>query len=331
MKMAKRIKKGSALLLALTLILSGMAFSRVTAALGIETDRKCSVTFQVDGDLESEFAELAGIDIPVKVYKVADVSESGKYMALDGFESLDLESVTSETTAAEWEEKAAKATQILEETQAPATAEGLIQNGSGTIRDLSAGMYLAAAQEVKSETYAYKFTPYLISLPNNYNGTGNDDWVYDVTAGLKPGREDLFGKLVIDKTLTSFNASLGKATFVFQIEGVRDGESVYSDVVSIVFDGAGTKSVVIDKIPAGAEVTVTEIYSGASYELTSSPSQTVKIQASEEGEEGKEAHVSFTNDYNEKMNGGASVVNHFINNDGSWSVEQQPDSTQQEE
>ena len=74
--------------------------------------------------------------------------------------------------------------------------------------------------------------------------------VYDVTTGLKPSQEVRFGNLVIDKTVTSFNETLGNATFVFQIEGKKDGEQIYSDVVSAVFDAAGTKSILVDKIPA---------------------------------------------------------------------------------
>lgn len=331
MNMIRRIKKSGAAFLALALVLSGMAFSHADAALSIETNRKCSITIEVDGDLEGEFAELAKVDIPVKVYQVATVSESGKYTALEGYEALGLEDVTPDTTAAEWEAKAAEAARIVEEKQLPATAEGLVQNGRGTIQNLSTGMYLVAAQEVRTEEHAYRFTPYLLSLPNRYpDADGNDEWVYDVTAGLKPGVEDLFGKLIIDKTLTSFNETLGDATFVFRIEGVKDGKKVYSDVVSIVFDSAGTKSVVIDNIPVGTEVTVTEIYSGASYRLTSPESQTVVIQPSGEGEDAA-VHVSFTNEYDERLNGGASVVNHFVNDEGNWTVEQQPDSTKPEE
>lgn len=36
------------------------------------------------------------------------------------------------------------------------------------------------------------------------------------------------------------------------IEAKVNGEIVYSDVVSMVFDGTGTKSVVIKELPAGA-------------------------------------------------------------------------------
>lgn len=335
MKKLQKIKKGSAMLLALTLVLSGMALAEVRAALSIDTDRLCSISFEVGGDLEGEFAELSEIPVPVKIYKVADVDEAGHYKALAGYEELELDKVNSDTTAADWESKAQAAAAVIEETQAAPTAEGVIEGGKGMITELSVGMYLVAAQTSSSAQYEYRFTPYLLSLPNNYYGTsGNDDWVYDVTTSLKPEREDRFGSLIIDKTLTSYNESLGSTTFIFQIEGVKDGEKVYSDVVSLVFSGAGTKSVMVDKIPAGTEVTVTEIYSGASYELTSAPSQTVVIVAGSEDTDSQESaavHVSFTNKYNDKLNGGASVVNHFTNEEGVWSVEQQTDSTQKAE
>ena len=66
---------------------------------------------------------------------------------------------------------------------------------------------------------------------------------------------------------------------------------------------------------------MTEIYSGASYELTSEPSKTVSIVADQE------VHAAFSNDYNGKMNGGSSVVNHFVNNEGVWDWQKQADST----
>jgi hypothetical protein len=325
-KMSKKIKSMSVWFLILSLVLSGTLFLEVRAARGVETNRKCSVTFEIGGDLAGDFEELSELSIPVKLYKVADISETGTYKAVKGYESLDFDSVTSETTAAQWEQKAQMAQKIIEDEQKAPAAEGVIENGKGKISDVAVGMYLVAAEAVLSPEYEYQFTPYLLSLPNNYHSTtGNDDWVYDVTTGLKPSQETRFGSLVIDKTVTSFNETLGSATFVFQIEGVKDGEKVYSDVVSAVFDTAGTKSILVDKIPAGTEVTVTEIYSGASYELIGAPSQTVIIKASGEGEES--VHVTFTNEYNEKLNGGASVVNHFANEDGVWTVDQQSDST----
>lgn len=322
MKSVRKIKKGSALILALILFLSGGILARVQAAVGIETDRMCSISFELDGDLEGEFGELNSLTVPVKLYQVASVKETGEYEALEGYEELKLESITSETTAAEWEEKAKTAAQIVADTEPEASVSGEIINGQGKVENISTGMYLVVADTVLSDTYEYSFTPYLISLPNNYFGsTGNDAWVYDVTTGLKPGREERLGSLVIDKTLETFNATLGNTTFVFQVEGVKDGEKVYSNVFSMVFDGTGTKSIIVEELPAGAQITVTEIYSGASYELTSEPSKTVSIVADQE------VHAAFSNDYNGKMNGGSSVVNHFVNNEGVWDWQKQADST----
>lgn len=322
MKSVRTIKKGSALLLALVLFLSGGILAKVQAAVGIETDRMCSISFTLDGDLEGEFGELNSLTVPVKLYQVASVKDTGEYETLEGYEELKLESITSETTAAEWKEKAKTAAQIVADTKPEASVSGEIVNGQGKVEQIPTGMYLVAADTVLSDTYEYSFTPYLISLPNNYFGsTGNDAWVYDVTTGLKPGREERLGSLVIDKTLETYNATLGNATFVFQVEGVKDGEKVYSNVFSMVFDGAGTKSVVVEELPAGTQITVTEIYSGASYELTSEPSKTVSIIADQE------VHGAFSNAYNGQMNGGSSVVNHFVNNEGVWDWQKEADST----
>lgn len=323
MKIARKIKKGSAVMLAFALLLSSAVISKVQAAVEIDTNQKGTVTFQLDG----EFEELKELEIPVKLYQVAEVDTSGAYKALTGFEDLKLEEITSETTAAEWEEKATLASEIIDgKENVQEDSSCTLTGGTGKVEELSLGMYLVKAETVLSSEYEYSFTPYLISVPNNYWATtGDDTWVYDVTTGLKPGQENRLGSLIIEKQLDSYNATLGPASFVFQVEGEKDYEQVYSNVVSIVFDGAGTKSVQIDELPAGATFTVTEIYSGASYTLTTAPSQTAKIIA--EGEEGSPVSVSFTNTYDERMNGGASIVNHFTNTDGVWDWQQQTDST----
>ncbi|MGN0399716.1 MAG: DUF5979 domain-containing protein [Blautia sp.] len=329
--MRKRIKKGTALALALVLTLSTMILSKVQAAISIDTERQCSITFELD----SSYPELKELTIPVHLYQVADVNEYGEYQIPEGFESLKLSTIISEITAQEWEEKAREAMRIVEEQQIQPAASGEIVNGTGKIEGLETGMYLVAAESVQSSSSTYTFTPYLISLPNNYYQNGQEDeWVYDITTGLKPGQEDRYGDLIIDKTLTSYNASLGETTFVFSVEAEKEGEIVYSDVVSVVFDGTGTKSVVVKDLPAGAKVTVTEVYSGASYELTTEESQTVEIMAD------STAETAFENEYNHQINGGSSVVNHFEytepeepsdasspRREGTWDWEQQTDST----
>ena len=295
MKMKKTIKKGSALALALALMLSATILPKVYAAFGIDTEKSCSLTFELDGQYE----ELNSLTIPIHLYRVADVEENGEYKVLAGYEDLDLASISNKTTAEDWEKLAGKASELVEKLAAAPTAEVQMQKPEGSDKskgvagDLSTGMYLVVAESVQSPEYTYDFTPYLISLPNNYySETEDDTWVYDVTTGLKPAQTERYGDLVIEKTLTAYNATLGGADFIFRVEAERDYEVVYS---------------------------------GASYELTSDGTQQTVITADES------VGVSFENTYDHRNNGGSSVVNRFTYNEGDWDWEQQKDSTGEQE
>ena len=62
------------------------------------------------GDLAGDFAELSKCAaFLIKLYKVAEINETGSYTAVKGYEALDFKDVTSETTAKSGEEKAQKA------------------------------------------------------------------------------------------------------------------------------------------------------------------------------------------------------------------------------
>ena len=196
-------------MLALALAWQTGLVSHVTAATAVETGRECSVTVELDGSSE----ELKSLSIPVKLYRVAEVSESGKYTSLPGYESLKLSEGDSDTSAQEWEEKAKTASDLVKEQTPEANAELTVTGGTGTEDGLPTGMYLVEAEEVQSPEYTYTFSPFLLSLPNNYYGSGgSDDWVYDVTTGLKPDQEERLGDLEIEKTLTSYNATVGGQT-----------------------------------------------------------------------------------------------------------------------
>lgn len=331
MTMKKRIKTAGALTLAAITVLSAAGLSSVYGALGVETDRKCSLTFTLDDD--TEFADLRDLEIPVDVYKVADITEEAVYDTTNytAFADLGLENVSSTTTAEEWAQMAEKAMKTVKDDGITPTAdvkvtkpEGAAES-TGVIRDLETGMYLVQAETVQTSEYTYDFTPYLVSLPNNYYSKENPDdtWVYDVTTGMKPQQTQRYGDLEIVKDLTEYNASLKDALFVFQVEGTRHGEKVYSDVVSIKFNQAGEKSVLVKHLPAGTKVTVTEVYAGGSYSNTSGDTQKTEIVA--EGSTDNPASVSFTNTYNGKLIPGTGIVNHFENKDGEWSWEQQTD------
>lgn len=305
--MKKKLKKGSALALALVLTLSTVVMSKVQAAISIETDRQCSVKFELD----AVYPELSGenMTIPVRMYKVADVNQYGEYQTLAGFEELKLDSISSKTTAQEWEEKAKSAVKAVEENQTEATASDNLIGGKGSVDGLSVGMYLVEAEEVQSPYYTYSFTPYLISLPNNYYyQTGDDEWVYELSeVVLKPEQTPRYGSLVIDKTLRDFNATSGaQATFVFQID-ITTLEGKTESRVEAMTMGADEESqqLTIDQIPAGASVRVRETYSGASYTQVSDDPDDVTIFADEA------VRVSFENAHDGRPNGGYGVKNNF--------------------
>lgn len=328
--MKRRIKQGGAMALAAALMFSAFALPDAYAALGVETDKECSVEVIAAHD---QFSELQNLPITVKLYRVADIAVTGAYTATEAFAEVDFSDIDSDTVAAVWEEKAKLAKEIVDTKEIAADAEAVSEEGKAAFTALATGMYLVDAQPVDSDYNTYEFTPYLVSLPNNYYyGTGDDTWVYDLTVedgnaiGLKPEKSDRYGDLIINKTLDVYNATNGGANFVFQVEATKtdvdtnEVKVVYSNVVALTFDGPGTNSVKIEKIPAGADVVVTEVYSGANYELTTEGEVTTVIIAEDV------VNADFANTHNGGQNGGTGLVNTFTYNDGEWTHSASVDS-----
>lgn len=327
--MNKRLKQGSTFLLAVALTFPLLTLPGAKAANAIDTDAECSIEFDISGNS----SELLSASIPVNLYKVASVDVSGNYTATGTFAKLDLSSVSADnldTAAAIWSERAAEAKKLLKDDTEPTTTVTLTQ-GRGTATGLNTGLYLVDTPEVVTTNYTYTFTPYLVSLPTNnyYNiedeANRNDDWIYDLTdsnaIGLKPEEHARYGDLKINKRLANHNATTGKkATFVFQIEITPlKSNKTETRIESLDFEAAGDSSVTITKIPAGATVKVTEVYSGASYKLISEKDQETTIVATDKDAKGDLASVSFTNDVDDNMNGGYGVKNNFkLNENGQY-------------
>lgn len=319
--MNKRLKQGSTFLLAVALTFPLLTLPGAKAASAINTGQKCSIEFDISGNS----SELLSASIPVNLYKVASVDESGNYTATGAFSKLDLSSVSADNldaAAATWAERAAEAKKLLKDDTEPTTTT--LTQGRGTATGLDTGLYLVDTPKVITPNYTYTFTPYLVSLPTNnyYSGNGaSDDWIYDLTkeynsaVGLKPEQHVRYGNLVINKELVDHNATFGNnATFVFQIDITTLDKKKETRIEELTFSAAGSHSVTIEKIPAGSHVKVTEVYSGASYELASAKSQETDIIANPEKEtevEFRPAEVSFINKHDGRTNGGYGVKNNF--------------------
>lgn len=307
------------------------------AAQAVDVSRSCTLTVQPgSGDYA---ADLAQADIAIDLYKVADAVADSSYDTYDytlteGYTGLDL---PKDPDSAAWDTLAQGAAKIALNGGTPA-----VTGKAGTAINIPVcGLYLAVArggditdytttiegengaQETAtiahSGRYTYTFTPSLVSLPGKeadadgiISTAGDGDWQYDVTVTLKPERSERYGSLEIVKELQRYETS-GPATFVFDIEAVLDNENVYSDVVSLTFTEPGQKSTLLEKIPVGADVTVTEVYSGASYSPVSTDPQVRTIRAD------TTASVTFSNDYNGADRGGGTIVNHFgYSTDNGW-------------
>ena len=325
--MNKRLKQGSTFLLAVALTFPLLTLPGAKAASAIDTDAECSIQFDIGGNS----SELLSASIPVNLYKVASVDVSGNYTATGAFSKLDFSSVSADnldTAAATWAERAKEAQGKLTDskgnTVVDPTETVTLQNGRGYQDKLDTGLYLVDTPKVITTNYTYTFTPYLVSLPTNnyYSGNGaSDDWIYDLTkehnsaVGLKPEQHVRYGNLVINKELVDHNATFGNnATFVFQIDITTLDKKTETRIEELTFNAAGSDSVTIEKIPAGSTVTVTEVYSGASYKLTSENKVKATIVANDEkeaGQAGETAVVSFTNEHDGRTNGGYGVKNNF--------------------
>ena len=275
--------------------------------------------------------------LQVNLYKIADVDAGGHYKLLPDYAADALQGVEAAndgTTAGQWSDWAAEAARIAVGTvgedgsvQPPAagvqqpdgTARITLQDGkaAGTAENLSVGLYLVSVEPVETSAYRYSFIPYLISLPNRSyaaSGEDGDEWIYGdeenrIYVGLKPEREDRYGDLIVEKKITAYNETFEGASFVFEVKAVKDDRVVYNDLVSLSFDSYGTQTARIEGIPAGAEVTVTEIYSGTGY----TPADEAYVKNTVITSEGGTAKVSFENRYDGTHNGGnTSVVNRFV-------------------
>ena len=335
MKKIKVNKKWIASLAAVALLAASFSIPSLKAADSIDLQAGCSLTVSLDASTEyGQDLIKDNVALDVKAYKVADVSKDGEFEATGIFKDLKLVDLKTEskdwqdTVSEAWKEVSSEAADLLEENEkagkAPeADGKTTLYSASGTIRDLPVGLYLVVASDADSDSYTYRFTPYLISLPSNsyrQTGAGEDAWVYDAEAGLKPERSERYGSLKIVKTVTNFDSTKGRQTFVFQVDGSKDGQLIYSNVVSLDFDGTElpTREAVLDKIPVGCQITVTEVYSGASYSPVSdavvSPGLIVADQVLE---------ADFTNTTTSDRKAGFGTCNKFEyskeNQEWSWS------------
>lgn len=322
-----------------------------------------------DPDRAYNTAQLSSAKFSVNLYKVANVSESAVYTLTDKFKGVtdvDGKEITelSSVTAEEWINIVEKASSIVnpitvhgsDPVQKPAPDYTLeVVGGKGSIDSVAVGLYLVVVPDVETATETYTFNNYLIQLPyvegswklnddGEYAFVGEDEWIYNVVLNWasKYERTERLTGIKIEKTVDKFNTSMNQTSFVYSIVAEKnysvDPENpkmvkVFDDVIAIDFSKAETKSIVVDKIPAGSVVTVKEVYTGATYEIAEDTSDVVKLDALTAVRDTNDYPVaSFKNTYNDKLVGnGTAVVNTFTKGETGWEWRNSAEVTEQPE
>ena len=322
-------KKIIGIFLAAAMVASILTAHQLMAAPRVETDRTVTLTALVDLKDGSVFAsEFAG-KVEIEIYKLATLSEVGK-PTLDGrfadagidltildnlVDNNDVEVSVEQVKTSIVEKAVTKATD-LEPDMVMTLDRGNQQASVSQTIEKGAGIYLYIPREAMDERYSYKFTPYIICAPTSdyikFGRGQSDAWDYTSVFNLKSQAYERYGSLEIKKTLDNFNASLQGQSFVYTVTAKIDDETVFSNVYTIDFTAAGTRSRTIDKLPAQAQVTVTETYTGSSYDTVGGDTKTAIISADEP------QVVEFENKYNDKLIiGGIAAENNFVVDDGT--------------
>ena len=323
-------KKKNLIALALSAVVavSGFGVYQAKAAGKIDDTKPCTVSVSVQNDSTSTspFSSYKGY-VTVRFYKVADVDAGGNYdNAVVDLSKLSGSNVKAEDLDAV-ADAAYKYFKLDTETpEEPSSVSLDLSDIDNFTARMDKGLYLFVPQPTQDDYYDYTFKYSLVSLPTSkyitstkvgedgsiVDNSASDAWEYDVNVILKPEATPRYGELQINKTLNTFNESLGTASFVFEVEGTKDDKLVFSNVYTLNFDSAGTESVIVENIPAGAVCTVKEVYSGASYTNIAVPvvdaeNAGITIVADETQE------LDFVNDYDERLiEGGLGIENHFV-------------------
>lgn len=111
-------------------------------------------------------------------------------------------------------------------------------------------------------------------------------------------------KAQIKVNVKSSNETLGSFPVVFTLEGTKDGKTVYQDIVEANIKTVGVENLNITaNIPQDTKLTVTQVYSGANYQVISSKTLEQTIT-----KEQNTVDFTFEQEYNYKLNGNSAAI-----------------------
>lgn len=190
------------------------------------------------------------------------------------------------------------------------------------------------ATRVATDDYEYLYPPQLLTVPTKvseenvqqYN-TAYGSWVNSLTIYAKPTREANNGDLKIIKNVS--NPGPDPVNFVFEVTWKDKSNNDVTKVVTMTFKGDTRKEyTLVNTVPIGTKVTVTEVHSGIGYTAVTGP-QTVTIEATPTPAGSEPAAVpnvvEFSNDHS-GPGGGHGILNRFTPDGSTFTGVQYDDS-----
>lgn len=343
-------KSLSAFVLAICL-LAALAFGASTAAATVITDwppdegTTCDLTVVGSGNPDM-LAELDAADMTVTAYRIADAAPNSadqaftyKFRSPYGTDTIDAPLVTEGDEEARlfWKNVAESAMVLIDDDDDPYELTKVSdKEATFSATGLQPGIYLivvnaGASPEERNVVYGelnkYTFSAQAIALPTkapNKDGviasSNQVPWDTELEAVLKSEQEPLYGDIRINKSVLDFWGD-ESATFVYHLVGTTPKGDAYDNYASITWPEE--TFTIVTHIPAGTELTVTEIDPGPRFEQVPpdySAEATIVSSAAVKANKGKIAEVSFANKPNGSGKGGHGIQNNFelVPEGSSW-------------
>ena len=134
------------------------------------------------------------------------------------------------------------------------------------------------------------------------NQTKND--INNLIADLSKEYEFKNYSVQLDFNIKSYESTLGEFPIVCNVTGKKNGQTIYSDIAEVKITKPGISSINLDVYaPEGTILTVSEVYGGANYNLT-----TQKEINHELVDETQVTKYAFEHQYNYKLIQNASLI-----------------------
>ena len=345
MKLRRRIILPAVLLTAVLLI----AGAGTVKAEDLDLNKTISLTVNPG---PASMPELTSENVTIDLYKVADAKTDGAGgVAFTPKSGVTFSSAVDTYEAMQKLDNSAWLTLAQDAARSVIRPEKTLLDPEKDLTKLTSGLYLVIAHgtDLTKDQYAswnnndlttkanvgsstYTWYPELIALPSTVSEMGASgthevittagEWQYTITAALKPAIGDQFGDLYITKVLPTYETTT-PATFVFSVKATVDGqtEPVFDDVCSLTFDSNGSKTYrILNRIPVGAKVTVTEEYAGTRYKIKDDAQKT-KTDTIISRDAGV-LELTFENTYTPDDVVGYGILNEFTHGENGWVVNQ---------